>query len=401
MKRLLCFFDGTWNVPNGSGVVTNVVKLQRFAFGTAPDGIPQITRYVQGIGTDPGDSEREAFLEGAIGIGVDRRILEGYEFLVRNYAPGDEIHLFGFSRGAFQARSLVGLLTHVGLLKSASVADVHAAWRCYERHVTDPDLAELERVRGLCHPDARVKCLGVWDTVGNLGVPLIRGLGQEPFGFHSTELSPLVDVGLHALSIDEPRGPFSPSLWTKLPGVALPRGQVIEQVWFAGSHANVGGGFEDSSLSDIALKWMAERSMVLAGVAFDLGALEASISPDPLGELVMPTSDGIYKVSGWLPFLRLIGQDRDGIPPLRHVFLGTHRTSWLGDGIEAVNESLHPSVLARFGKRAHYRRGTETGLRLWRPRSVAAAKTKRMGLAPQTSSVARGSSIPDQALATA
>ena len=380
MKRLLCFFDGTWNVPDGRAQVTNVVKLARVALGTAPDGVPQVTRYIEGIGTDPGDGEYEAFLEGAIGVGVDRRIVEGYRFLAERYEPGDEICLFGFSRGAFQARSLAGLIGLVGLLGRNAVNEVERAWAYYQDHKSTPDPERLEGLRKLGHADVRIRCLGVWDTVGNLGIPLI---GDHPWinaaAFHDTDLLPIVEVGLHALAIDEPRGPFSPSLWSRRKGAPAPPGQHVEQVWFAGSHANVGGGFPDSSLSDISLLWMAERAMAVAGVAFDLQRLKTATVADPLGELVSPTSDGIYRVSRVLPFVRLIYQNETGIPPLRRAVLGTWRTSRLADDLETINESIHPSALARLGKVAISRLGDEVSRRAYRPRPLEQAMNGRRG----------------------
>lgn len=373
MKRLLCFFDGTWNVPDGRADVTNVVKLARVALGTAPDGVLQVTRYVEGIGTDPGDGEYQAFLEGAVGVGVDRRIVDGYRFLAERYEPGDEIYLFGFSRGAFQARSLSGLISLVGLLSPDALDEAEGAWTYYQGHLAAPDPDRLEKLRRMGHPGVRIRCLGVWDTVGNLGIPIIGGLVGSGFAFHNTEMSPIVDVGLHALAIDEPRGPFSPSLWTRKRGSAAPAGQHIEQVWFPGSHANVGGGFPDTALSDIALLWMAERAMALTGVAFDLAKLRAMIRPDPLGELVSPTSDGIYRVSRVLPFVRLIRQSEAGIPPLRRATLGTWRTNRLEDGLETVNESIHPSALARLGKPAPWRLGASVRRLVYRPRPLVEA----------------------------
>lgn len=371
MKRLLCFFDGTWNVPNGRADVTNVVKLARVALGTAPDGVPQISRYVEGIGTDPGDGDYRAFLEGAIGVGIDRRILDGYRFLSERFAPGDEIYLFGFSRGAFQARSLAGLVHLIGLLPPDMIHEADAVWNAYRTRTGNSDCSSHERLRNLCHPDVRIRCLGVWDTVGNLGIPLIgHHRWNSHLAFHDTELPPSVDVGLQALAIDEPRGPFSPSLWTRSRIAPRSLPQHIEQVWFAGSHANIGGGFPDSSLSDIPLLWMAERAMATCGIVFDLPRLRATTAADPLGELVAPTTDGIYRVSHLLPFIRLIGQDETGIPPWRRALLGTRRTSVVQAGLETMNERLHSSVVERFGKSARQRRGSDSRRRRYRPRTV-------------------------------
>ncbi|MGE0700434.1 MAG: DUF2235 domain-containing protein, partial [Hyphomicrobiaceae bacterium] len=331
-------------------------------------------------GTDPGHGEYRAFISGAVGYGLDQRILEGYQFLSRWYEPGDEIYLYGFSRGAFEARSLAGLVALVGLLGRDAAGEMDAAWLYYREHKSAPDPDKLERLRRLGHGNVRIRCLGVWDTVGNLGIPLIgRRSFATSFGFHDTELSANVQLGLHALAIDEPRGPFSPTLWTRPRGMPPPPGQHIEQVWFPGSHASVGGGFRDSSLSDIALLWMAERSMALTGIAFDIEQLRAATRPDPMGELVSPTSDGIYRVTPLLPFLRLINQNAAGIPGWRRASLGAWRTSLLDERLETVNESIHPAAVARFGQRARYRHGNMlTSLRYNPPtlRAVIEGRTR-------------------------
>ena len=236
-----------------------------------------------------------------------------------------------------------------------------------------PEPARLDKLRADCRFPVRIKCVAVWDTIGNLGIPLVRkGLIKELLGFHDTELSPTVDVGLHALAIDEPRGPFEPTLWTIKRGSALPPGQIVEQVWFPGCHANIGGGYRDSALSDIALLWMAERMAQTTGVAVDLEQLRKTAKPDPLGEQVSPTSDGVYRVSYLLPFIRLIKQNRKGVPALRRAFLGGWRSSQLTDDRVTVNESIHPSALARFGKRARQRRGEAVTRIKYRPGNLAA-----------------------------
>ena len=196
-------------------------------------------------------------------------------------------------------------------------------------------------------------------------------------GFHDTQLSPLVDVGLHALAIDEPRGPFAPTFWTIDKGAALPEGQIVEQVWFPGSHANVGGGIKDSALSDIALLWMAERMNQTTGLAIDFEGLRKSTKPDPLGELLSPTSDGLYRVSYFFPFVRLINQDRKGISRLRRALFGNWRAGVAPAGQTIVNESIHESAIARFGKRAPLRRGAVLKRRKYRPMNLAAVVRKR------------------------
>jgi uncharacterized protein (DUF2235 family) len=375
VKRLVCFFDGTWNKPEDADQ-TNVVKLQRAVPAADAGGVRQVVHYEIGIATEAGLGQL-TFAAGAIGFGVGDRIRGGYRFLCENYEEGDEIFLVGFSRGAFQARSLAGLIALAGLARIPATETISEVWDYYEQNKLAPDPARLEALRAASRYPVRIKCVAVWDTIGNLGIPFVRkGLIKELLGFHDTELSPTVDVGLHALAIDEPRGPFSPTLWTIKKGASLPKGQIVEQVWFLGCHANIGGGYRDCSLSDIALLWMAERLTQTTGLAVDLEHLRGTTKPDALGEQVSPTSDGVYRVSYLLPFIRLIKQNRKGISALRRAFLGSWRSSLLPADQVPVNESIHESTLARFGKRVPQRRGEALSAIKYRPRNLVVVLDK-------------------------
>jgi uncharacterized protein (DUF2235 family) len=370
MKRLVCFFDGTWNRPDDV-VVTNVVKLQRAILASDAAGRAQLVHYETGIATEA-DLGQLAFAVGAIGLGVGERIRGGYRFLCENYEEGDEIFLVGFSRGAFEARSLAGIVALVGIAGAAAPETVDRVWAYYEQSKLAEVPAELEALRAVARYPVRIKCVAVWDTVGNLGIPLLgTGMIRELLGFRDTQLSPLVEVGLHALAIDEPRGPFRPTLWTAKRGAEPPKGQLIEQVWFPGSHGNVGGGHEDCALSDIALLWMAERLTQATSLAVDLEHLRRTTKPDPLGEQVSPTSDGVYRVSYLLPYVRLIKQNRKGIRALRRALVGSWRSSELVGDEAPVNESVHPSAIARFGKRVPHRRGAVLSRIKYRPRNLS------------------------------
>lgn len=371
MKRLLCFFDGTWNKPDVKDELTNVVKLYSAVPHRATDGTTQVKHYEIGIATKE-NYGRLTFAAGAIGIDVPDRIKSGLKFLVENYAAGDEIYIFGFSRGAFEARSLGGILSLTGVPKrGATDQQIDAIWDYYREHKDAPDDARISDFRAGAHYPTRIRCIGVWDTVGNFGVPLIgRSKLNQALTFHDTGLSPIVDVGLHALSIDEPRRPFRPTFWTKLKDDPLPEGQVIEQVWFPGCHANVGGGYKNSTLSDISLIWMAERVTQLTGAEIDFTHLKQLAEPDPLGEAVQPTSDAVFRVSQFMPFVRLIKQNVKGISPWRRTFIGTWRTSRVLAGEEVVNESVHPSALERYGKRVKVRCGDAVKAVRYRPRQL-------------------------------
>jgi uncharacterized protein (DUF2235 family) len=271
MKRLVVCCDGTWNQPDhldrGVAAPTNVSKL---ALAVAPkddEGNDQVLHYEPGVGT----RRWERIRGGAVGIGLSRNVQECYRFLVESYEPGDELYFFGFSRGAFTARSTVGLVRNSGILRAHHRDRIEDAYRLYRQRDPDsePKGIDAELFRRLhCHPDLDIQFVGVWDTVGALGIP-IDGF-RPPFlsklwTFHDTDLSSHVRNAFHAVAIDEQRGAFEPTLWTQQPNTT---GQTLEQVWFSGVHCDVGGGYRDPELSEIALLWMVEKARA-CGLAFD------------------------------------------------------------------------------------------------------------------------------------
>jgi hypothetical protein len=372
MKRIVLCLDGTWNNSRVASTLTNVYKLHQVVAPADANGVRQISNYVEGIVSADGESLQ--FVKGGIGFGVDDRIRKAYEQLVGDYEPGDEIYLIGFSRGAFEARSLGGLITHIGIAKSGAPFFFDKAWSLYHARDNNRDQAALAELRATAHYPVRIKCVGVWDTVGNLGNPFTSGgmIGRR-YAFHDLRLSDNIDVGLHALSIDEVRGPFRPTLWTLPKGQALPANQHVEQVWFAGTHADVGGGHRETSLSDIALLWMAERLQAKAGLALDMHRLEHLTRPDPLGAQHSVTQGWIFRWSALVPFIRLVKQAAAAISPLRRSMIGNWRTSKLPRGVEVVNESIHPSVLERFGERVIELRSGRSHTITYLPRNLAAA----------------------------
>ena len=254
-KRIIVCSDGTWNVPDPTdgSKATNVAKIYRAIPPVAPDGVQQLAFYDAGIGS-------KGFLDwlvpGHTGIGLWRKVLSGYRFIAENWAPGDEVYLFGFSRGAYTVRCLAGFLGMAGLFdKSELSARLPAAWTAFER----------ERWREPNHP-LPIKLVGVWDTVDSLGlpVPLLRQLTRPRLRFDDGCLGPHVANGFQALAIDEIRSAFVPILWTNDPAP----GQRIEQVWFSGVHADCGGGYAEDGLSDLALNWMLRRAEE-CGLCFD------------------------------------------------------------------------------------------------------------------------------------
>ena len=384
-KRLIVCLDGTWNSPD-NGQPTNVVKIMSAIAPVDEQGVRQITFYDAGVGADSGWIDR--VVDGVTGRGLDQNVRDGYRFLAHNWLPGDEIYVFGFSRGAFTARSLCGFIDLVGLLpKREMMPRLGEAWALYQQPKGQRDEAKRRELCALSRP-ARIKCLGVWDTVGSLGVPLetLRWANRR-HQFHDAELSDVVECAFHALAIDEKRGPFGPVLWQKKCGADLPK--VVEQVWFPGVHSNAGGGWSDSSLSDLALMWMIRRVQANTALAFDEANIKDELRPDPRGA-IYDSRSALYTVSRIFPYQRLIGQSavagsllRRMVTFLRGAELRTNRPH---EGCEFVNEMIHWSALERFDRMA-----LEDGeLRRYRPANLEAAigrlpvaDERRQGPAPE------------------
>lgn len=222
-----------------------------------PAGTPVSLYYEAGIQWPDWRGTRDV----ALGNGINRQIRRAYGYLASRYHPGDRIFLLGFSRGAFAVRSLAGVIDRVGLLQAqhATERNVRQAYRHYE---CAPDTATVTAfARAHCHVRAEIEMLGVWDTVKALGLrlPLFWMLTEPRHAFHNDALSPIVRHGFHALALDETRAAFRPVLWRSPQDW---RGHV-EQVWFRGSHGDVGGqinGVEESRpLANISLVWMLEK----------------------------------------------------------------------------------------------------------------------------------------------
>jgi uncharacterized protein (DUF2235 family) len=327
MKRIIICEDGTWNVPDrkdGDEICPS--NVARVALAVAPEdsqGIEQVVRYHPGVGTGRWDRIRG----GAFGWGLSRHVQEAYRSIVELYEPGDEIYLFGFSRGAFTARSTAGLIRNSGVLRRDNLHKVGDAYDLYRsrRPEAHPREIEAQLFRRQFSHEPRVRFIGVWDTVGSLGIPDVPWFPlrvdrlNRRWAFHDTDLSTSVDHAYQAVAIDERRAQFAPTLWTQQVGA---EDQQMEQVWFAGAHSNIGGGYQDRGLSDITFLWMKDKAEA-AGLAFDADYLREHVHPDPIGVL-RDSRVGLYK----LPFLRG--------PYERPIGVG-----------ERSNESVHPSVLQR------------------------------------------------------
>ena len=298
MKRLVVCCDGTWNKAdqdsNGHPCPTNVVKLA-YRVAKRDGATPQIVFYDQGVGTG---NVLDRWSGGALGEGLDDNIFDAYRFLIANYEVGDEIYLFGFSRGAFTARSIAGMIRKCGIVKRTSIAQYAPAMHLYRDHSTHPDApaAKAFKKAHSCCPDddVAIHFIGVWDTVGSLGIPLrgLRWITRRKHVFHDTELSKTVKTARHALAIDERRGPFEPTLWMEKPK----EGQTLEQVWFPGVHSDVGGGYAETDLSDIALDWMLGEAKA-AGLALDADVLTGRpLQPNSKGKL-HDSKNGLYNLT--------------------------------------------------------------------------------------------------------
>ena len=325
MKTIVFCADGTWNGPGEAtddpkdACATNVFKLylalsgkdvvdaatyrsaneQERTLADASGAPAQVAKYLHGVG----DSDNFLFklLGGVLGAGVITRIVRGYTFVSRHFEAGDRVVLVGFSRGAYTARALAGLIAGQGLLdarkhdlndKTKAYRLGSAAWTDYRsrscRNAPDPTwLQKLVTLTGdlpaffTRPPEApqyvvtTIDSVAVWDTVGSLGIPQYQADVNrlDQFRFCDTQLSKQVQAGFHAVSLDEQRADFTPTLWDADPGR-------VTQMLFAGAHADVGGGYplarEESGLSDIALQWMVEQ-LKARGVAF--GDLGGSFAP--------------------------------------------------------------------------------------------------------------------------
>lgn len=280
MKNIVIFSDGTCNETD-EGYPTNVLKLYKMIERRSER---QVAFYDPGVGTGIYKVTGAAF-----GVGISKNIRECYEFLIDYYEPGDKIYLFGFSRGAYTARSLGGMIKKSGILRRNFRNLSDKAFEVYKNR--DNDRVARTFKAGYCWPTTEefnhdVYFVGVWDTVSALGFPLaaahsLNPLSQRWYGFHDARLSEDVTFGYQALSIDDKRKIFKPELWDEHP-VA---GQTIEQVWFAGVHSNIGGGYRRSGLSDISLEWMARKARD-AGLHFwPKTQKPVLMSPDPDGKI--------------------------------------------------------------------------------------------------------------------
>ena len=349
-KRLAVFLDGTWNVVGDN---TNVWRLKSLCAPSDSSGTEQLSYYEKGV---------NGFLGGAFGKGLDGNITDSYQWLINNYEVEDDIFIFGFSRGAYTARSLAGFVAKCGLLKAGAPLGVKQLYERYRRpnertiwalldaqqNGTIGEITLEEQWMLKYSMAIHIKLVGVWDTVGELGIPLFSfpGISRSTLGFLTTGLRRPIDFGFHALAVDEHRQVYSPTLWTVKalnhpdPDAAPPRPITsVEQRWFVGAHANVGGGYESDLLPQIPLRWLMKKAS-LHGLAF---RNDVDLDGD---ELKAPITDSyrtfMYGIYHWFsrPYYRPLAES----PKVAKD--GTEKT---------VNETIDASVFARWNNDRNYR----------------------------------------------
>ncbi len=331
MKRIAVFCDGTWNSPSRLDW-THVVNLYN-AVDQKLD--VQIAHYFPGVGTETSNAGFFGGLlnrtgGGAFGWGLDRNIKQAYAYVCKVYEPGDELLIFGFSRGAYTARSLAGMIRKCGILQDYSGPALSAAFKLYKsageenrpdspgimarRKQISPRFATSEAERNARNDGSavvRISYIGVWDTVGSLGIPLallggIASLWNRRYAFHDTDLSSMVTSARHALALDERRALFEPSPWNNLDdseaGPGLNNGDTsdnrpFQQLWFVGDHGIVGGTGDSASLSAITLQWIAEGAQK-AGLTLRADANIPAVPPNPVDDVaVLRDPSPIYNIS--------------------------------------------------------------------------------------------------------
>jgi uncharacterized protein (DUF2235 family) len=307
--HILCF-DGTWNHPDDEQKPDSLQiesNARRF-FESVLEGpiVPhQVRWYDDGVGNGPCWYDR--ITGGAFGLGLDVKIQDGYRYLTQFHEPGDRLFLVGYSRGAYSARSLLGMIRKCGLLHRDQVDLTPAAYELYRKRHGTCDCPETIAFRDRHSRELRVDFIGVFDTVGALGVPLdsFAAYNRDTYEFHDVDLGRHVDRAFHAMALDEHRLPFNVSLWDP----AHPVAGELEQRWFVGSHSDIGGGTEDRRLSDLPLRWMMERA-IAAGLILDPKKVPLRIDRNHLAPVFDSYSDflgGTFSLFAE-PFFRPVGR---------------------------------------------------------------------------------------------
>lgn len=352
VKRIALFLDGTWNNVTDN---TNVWRMKSLCT-KSPE---QLVYYSAGVGTQSG----EKLKGGMFGIGINKEVVDAYEWLIEHYEPNAKVFIFGFSRGAFTARSLAGFISECGLLKAGSPVSLNQLYERYRKGNTVKSVRALGNVLDISTLPIEDKWIkiysrpipiwfqGVWDTVGALGVPLpfFPKVSRSSFAFLETDLRINDTHAYHALAIDEHRETIAPTLWkksTKKQGdnFSARTLDAVEQRWFVGAHANVGGGYKSDLLPQIPLNWLMNKA-ISHGLTFkDNVVIDGDENSCPICDSYAEMLNGIYKAYKTLTcagdYYRPIG-----IEPIDTIDVV----------ITNINETIDVSVFERWRKDEAYR----------------------------------------------
>jgi uncharacterized protein (DUF2235 family) len=348
-RRLALFLDGTWNNVNSN---TNVWRLKSLC---KTQGSDQLVYYNVGLGTTTGAIVRG----GVFGYGIDEVVVDAYEWLIQNYEDNDEIFIFGFSRGAYTARSLSGFVSRCGLAKLGSPLSLPQFYDRYKQHDRVLTIRELNE----CPPNYNftqfekwmikycrsvdVEFTGVWDTVGALAdTSHFTALTGGNHDFLDTNLRRPQKHVFHAMALDEHRKIFEVDLlrrYVKKTGdMVLERTlDQVEQRWFVGAHSNVGGGIPNDQLAQIPLKWLMDKA-IQQGLEFrDVVEIDPDVIMSPVEDSFAEFAKGAYKLFELgQPFYRPLD-----LPP-------EERSTTI---VHTINETIDGSVFERWRKDATYR----------------------------------------------
>lgn len=367
-KNLVVCCDGTNNEFGENN--TNVVRLLSLALKQDEQ---QIVFYEPGLGTFPAAGAWTPLTQwitkmmgSAFGFGLSHNLAVCYDFLVENYTPGDRIYLFGFSRGAYTARALAALIHVCGLMRTRNRNLVPYVIKLFESEATKakklndkeekrqgkklplslPVCGEFKRVFSEAPP---IHFVGVWDTVSSVGTIF------DPFHLPHTRWNPSVQTVRHAISIDEKRKFFRTNLWSM-----SPQSTDVKQVWFAGVHADVGGGYKekDSGLAKITLKWMLDEASAAKlliddkqlPTVFPISPDSPLAAPDPTAPIHNELDKLSWKILQWVPRRYWIRDPSTGNYIRRWNFSPREMPRFI-----PANSDIHPSVYVRIEKVPEYR----------------------------------------------
>ena len=339
-KNIIICCDGTWSSPDQKSKdnkprPTNVAKLFEAISPYDMGGNPQIVHYIPGVGT----RRWERIKGGGFGYGISDNIREGYKVICSNYEEGDRIFLFGFSRGAYAARSIAGFIHNLGIIRRVNIYKLNEAYQYYRDKTPEwkPGSEKSDAYqKAYGWPSKDIHFVGVWDTVGSLGVPygvVLSWIIDKLFqcGFHDTKLSSSIQSACHAVAIDERRWPFRPTLWQLGPS-HVSHASDFEERWFKGVHSDVGGGYPETGLSDIALDWMAGKARQ-RGLCLDLGRVsEPVVAPDP-GQAMHDSQSWVYRLAT-LAFVKTLSSIGIPLPGISKDDVA--RVTWKGDYVRPI-----------------------------------------------------------------